>query len=146
MSACGRSVAAAAASGWPASVRHSASSGRATSTTTVEPEVVVDLWTGGARCSAVYRWQGGRYRRTVLDFGNAGYDLVDLDRDAVPELRSSDDQVLVRLAPYAYSPRPIRIWHWQAGRLANVKPPVPQRRPGGRASALQGVRARPQTA
>ncbi len=88
-----------------------------------EPEVVVDLWTGGAHCcalAAVYRWQGGRYRRTVLDFGNAGYDLVDLDRDALPELRSSDDRFSYAFAPYAYSPRPVRIWHWQAGRLANV--------------------------
>lgn len=94
-----------------------------------EPEVTVDLWTGGAHCCAlvaVYRWQGSRYTRTVLDFGNAGYDLVDLDRDAVPELRSSDDRFSYAFAPYAYSPRPMRLLHWQAGRLVDVTRQFPK--------------------
>ncbi len=89
-----------------------------------EPEVLLDVFTGGAHCCSLtavhHREAGGAYRRTVLDFGNAGYRLTDLDRDGRPELRSSDDRFSYAFAPYAYSMRPVQIWHWQAGRALDA--------------------------
>ena len=90
-----------------------------------EPEVLLDLYTGGAHCcvvTAFYRWDdaAGRYRRTVSDFGNTGYGLGDLDGDGRPELRTTDERFAYAFGPYVTSLRPVAILQWSAGRLADV--------------------------
>jgi hypothetical protein len=90
-----------------------------------EPEVLLDLYSGGAHCCALtafYRYDGNSaiYRRSVWDFHDSGYRLVDLDADGRPELSGYDDRFAYVFAPYAFSLAPRQIWQWQAGELAEV--------------------------
>ena len=88
-----------------------------------EPEVILDLYTGGAHCcvvTAFYRWAGAGYRRTVEDFGNFGYRLRDLDGDGTPELSARDEAFAYAFGPYVYSVPPPAIFQWRAGVLHDV--------------------------
>jgi hypothetical protein len=90
-----------------------------------EPEVVLDLYTGGAHCclySWIYRYlpDEGRYVRTRHDWGNVGYTLEDLGRDGRLELRSADDRLAYAFSCYACSWFPPRIWRYDAGRMVDV--------------------------
>jgi subtilisin-like proprotein convertase family protein len=88
-----------------------------------EPEVIVDEYTGGAHCctySLLFRRTGARYSSSLHRWGNAGYRLVDLDRDGRPELRSSDDRFAYAFTAYAASLEPVQIWHFERGRLVDV--------------------------
>jgi hypothetical protein len=90
-----------------------------------EPEVLLDMFTGGAHCCTytyAYRFRAdvGTYTRMRASWGNAGYRLVDLDHDGRPELSSFDDRFAYAFAPYAYSVDPIRIWRYAQGRLIDV--------------------------
>jgi subtilisin-like proprotein convertase family protein len=90
-----------------------------------EPEVLLDVFTGGAHCcvhSLIYRYDPTRhrYRLAVHDWGNVGYRIVDLDRNGQPELRSADDRFAYAFTSYAGSVFPVRIWHYRHGRLVDV--------------------------
>lgn len=92
-----------------------------------EPEVALDLYTNGAHCctqSLIYRYDPTRrrYRPTFHDWGNAypGYRLVDPDHDARPELRSHDDRFAYAFTSFAGSAFPVRIWHFDHGRMFDV--------------------------
>jgi hypothetical protein len=59
----------------------------------VEPEVVVDSYTGGAHCcivSDVLYFTGAAYARAEHDWGSYGYALQDLNGDGHPELNGYD--------------------------------------------------------
>jgi len=97
-----------------------------------EPEVVLDLFTGGAHCctlSLLYRYLPdlGRYRQTLAFWGNAGYRLQDLDGDGRPELVSADDRFAYAFTSYAASADPIQLWHFDHGRLLDVTTRFPGR-------------------
>lgn len=97
-----------------------------------EPEVLVDLFTGGAHCcseASVYELAaGGRYAAHRLFFGNVGYRLQDLDGDGVPELRSNDDRFSYAFTSYAGSIQPLQILSYErGGRLRNVTRAYPAR-------------------
>ena len=90
-----------------------------------EPEVVFDLYTGGAHCcvfSVVYRYDAARtaYTGARHDWGNEGYLLRDLDGDGLPELRSGDDRFNYEFTFYAASFSPIQIWRYRGGELTDV--------------------------
>jgi len=90
-----------------------------------EPEVLVDLYTGGAHCcffTLVYRYDPGRhtYRRLAHWWGNTGYALRDLDRDGRFELLSGDDRFAYAFTPFAASADPIQIWSYRSGRLVDT--------------------------
>ena len=90
-----------------------------------EPEVVVDLFTGGAHCclhSLVYRFQADRngYSSFEHNWGNPGYRLVDLDRDGIPEFDSADDRFTDQFGPFAAAWPPERIFRLQNGRFVDV--------------------------
>jgi hypothetical protein len=88
-----------------------------------EPEVVVDLYTGGAHCcfySRIYRYTGAGYAALRHVWGNLGYQLRDLDHDGAPELLSSDDRFAYVFTAYAGSAFPIQVWDYRAGRLIDV--------------------------
>lgn len=86
-----------------------------------EPEVLVDVFTGGAHCctrSHVFsRVAGGRYVRTTHDWGNPGYRLRDLDGNRTVELVTGDDRFTYTFAAYAVSAQPLQVWRFEAGRL-----------------------------
>jgi hypothetical protein len=72
----------------------------------VEPEVLVDAFTGGAHCCAltqILRFTGTGYAATEAFWGNTGYDLKDLDRDGRPEFVSYDDAFAAAFTSYAAS-------------------------------------------
>ncbi|HKP18703.1 MAG TPA: hypothetical protein VJT84_09495 [Gaiellaceae bacterium] len=90
-----------------------------------EPEVLFDMYTGGAHCCSalvVFRFDtaSGRYRPTFLDFGNYGYRLVDLNHDGVPEFSHFDERFVYTFTAYVFSAAPIQISTFRAGRLAHL--------------------------
>jgi hypothetical protein len=90
-----------------------------------EPEVLVDLFTGGAHCclvTEIYSFDaaGATYRQVEHNFADPGYTLKDLNGDGVPELRSADFRFSYSLASYAGSSVPVQIWRWQNGSLVDV--------------------------
>jgi len=88
-----------------------------------DPEVLVDLYTGGAHCcefSLIYRYTGNSYSSLKHIWGDLTYHLNDLDHDGVLELVSGDDRFAYSFTAYAGSAFPIQIWNYQAGKLRNV--------------------------
>lgn len=90
-----------------------------------EPEVILDLYSGGAHCctsSYIYRYDSAqsRYTNVKQAWGNVGYRLEDLDQDGVPEFRSADDRFAARFTAYAASGFPLQIWQYRQGRMNNV--------------------------
>lgn len=90
-----------------------------------EPEVLYDLYTGGAHCCSytlIFRYlpASRRYVRTLGYWGNAGYRLADLDKDGKPELVSSDDRFAYAFAAYVFSAEPPQIWRLAGGQLEDV--------------------------
>jgi hypothetical protein len=90
-----------------------------------EPEVLVDLYTGGAHCCTwtqlyEYRPATGSYFRTKHGWADSGYTLRDLDRDGKPELHSYDASFAFAFTAYAFSVFPVQIWSFRDGHLTNV--------------------------
>jgi subtilisin-like proprotein convertase family protein len=88
-----------------------------------EPEVLVDLYTGGAHCcfyTVVFRWDGQRYRGSPILWGDPGYELRDLNHDGRPELVTADDRFAYTFTYYAASALPIRILHYDHGRFVDA--------------------------
>jgi ABC-type amino acid transport substrate-binding protein len=84
-----------------------------------DPEVIVDLFTGGAHCclaSTIYSFEegGGKYTPLRHDWKDAGYRLVG------SELRSRDARFAYRFASYAESYLPIQIFDFRDGALKDV--------------------------
>lgn len=114
--------------GWPASGAQ-----RGVSSVTVrdldgddEPEVLIDLYSGGANCcwySDSFRYDDvqGRYIEKVLRPGGSfPYTLKDLDRNGTPEFRSYDYRFAYKYGSNADTPRPLRIFDWSGGRLVDA--------------------------
>jgi hypothetical protein len=88
-----------------------------------EPEVLVDVYWGGAHCctvSRILRWDGARYLPLDRNWGNTSYRLQDLDGDGRPELRSADDRFSYLYGSYAATVRPVQILTLQDGHLVDV--------------------------
>lgn len=87
-----------------------------------EPEVVLDLYWGGAHCcwyTQIYRYTGGaaRYRPLVHVWGNVGYVLTDFEHDGQQELVTRDDRFSYAFGSFADSRWPVRILRYRLGRL-----------------------------
>jgi hypothetical protein len=91
-----------------------------------EPEVLVDLYSGGANCcwySISYRFDElqNKYIVKVLRPGlSFPYVLKDLDKNGIPEFRSVDYRFAYKYGSNADTPRPLRIFNWKAGQLVDV--------------------------
>jgi hypothetical protein len=90
-----------------------------------EPEVVVDLYWGGAHCcwyTQIYRYVEGKagYRTNVHVWGNFGYVLADLEHDGSQELVTRDDRFSYAFASFADSRWPVRILGYHLGRMTVV--------------------------
>jgi hypothetical protein len=89
-----------------------------------DPEVLVDAFTGGAHCCAttevLRRDAAGAYASAELRWGNAGYDVRDLDADGWPELVTADDTFAARFTAYAASYSPVRIVRFDARRSTRL--------------------------
>jgi hypothetical protein len=96
-----------------------------------EREVLVDLYSGGAHCclfTLILRWDpdAKRYRSTLGYWGNYGSRLIDLDGDGKPEFSAFDERFVYEFSAYVFSSAPIRIWSYQAGKLADVTRSFPE--------------------
>jgi len=80
-----------------------------------EPEVFFDVYSGGAHCCTstrffTYRPESNTYKRAPSQYwGNAGYDVVDLDGDGRLELSGGDDNFAFAFSSYAASAFPPKI-------------------------------------
>ncbi len=88
-----------------------------------EPEVLLDIYTGGAHCCVdtwIYRFTGTTYTGTPHQWGDVGYSLKDLDRDGIPELKSADDRFAYAFTSFAESWFPPMVWQFRAGKLTDA--------------------------
>jgi hypothetical protein len=88
-----------------------------------EPEVIADVYTGGAHCctvSRILRWDGARYVALDRNWGDVGYRAQDVDGDGRPELVSADDRFAYLYGSYAASIFPLQILALRDGRLVDV--------------------------
>jgi hypothetical protein len=84
-----------------------------------DPEVIVDLFTGGAHCclvSTIYSFEegAGTYKPLRRDWKDAGYHFMG------PKLRSRDARFAYRFASYAESYLPVQIFEFREGALRDV--------------------------
>jgi hypothetical protein len=123
-----------ACEGWPADM-----GSKATQSVTArdldaddEPEVLVDLYSGGANCcwySVSYRFDEAQntYIVKVLRPGlSFPYTLKDIDRNGIPEFRSVDYRFAYKYGSNADTPRPLRIFNWKSGQLVDVTVAFPK--------------------
>jgi hypothetical protein len=90
-----------------------------------EPEILVDAFTGGAHCCAntvvLHRdASSGTYASHELEWGNAGYELRDADRDGTPEFVTQDDAFAGAFTAYAASISPIKVARFDRSRRAGL--------------------------
>jgi len=96
-----------------------------------EPEVLIDLFTGGAHCctySLIYRYNPNTqtYNSDRFEWGNGGYKLQDLDKNGVPEFNGRNDAFAYAFASYAASAYPIQIWQYRQGKMVDVTRQYPK--------------------
>jgi len=105
-----------------------------------EPEVLLDLFTGGANCcwySKSWRFDEGQNKYTEKDLKpglSFPYTLKDVDHNGIPEFVSVDYRFAYKYGSNADTPRPLRIFNWNAGKLVDVTVGFP--RLAGRDAAL----------
>lgn len=78
-----------------------------------DPEVTLDVYTGGAHCciwSLVLSWNGSAYVARTHDWRDPGYTLKDGDGDGKPEFISEDARFAYEFASFAGSGFPVQIW------------------------------------
>ena len=88
-----------------------------------EREVLLTLFTGGARCcvlTLVFRWNGTTYEAVQRDWGDPAYRLSDVDGDGRPEFRTGDPKFSYAFASYARSAYPLVLLRYTAGRFEDV--------------------------
>jgi hypothetical protein len=94
-----------------------------------EPEVLFDMYTGGAHCCSftwIYRFTGSTYAGTPAVWGDQGYVIDDLDGDGRSELRSYDDSFAYEFTDFADSAFPPLIYSYRAGALTDVTRSFPK--------------------
>lgn len=96
-----------------------------------EPEVIVDLFTGGAHCcsvSLILRRDPAahRYRSSFAYWGNYGRRIVDLDHDGVPEFVAYDERFIYTYTAYVFSYAPPQISDYRQGKLVDVTRKFPR--------------------
>jgi hypothetical protein len=90
-----------------------------------EPDVVLDLYTGGAHCCVVvqvFSFDPGSntYVMTERNFGDAGDELVDLGHNGQWEFLSADDSFAYAFTDFAASGLPIQILTFSARHFTDV--------------------------
>lgn len=88
-----------------------------------EPEVIFDLFTGGAHCcfySHVFSFSGGVYTGVIHEWGDKGYTLADLDGDGKFEFKSFDPAFAYAFGSFASSQFPPQIWKFSGGQFVDV--------------------------
>jgi hypothetical protein len=90
---------------------------------TAEPEVVFDLYSGGAHCcyfSDIFSFNGASYTGLVHDFGDPGYSFFDPELDGRFEFRSADPRFAYAFGSFAATRFPPQVWRFSAGQMVDV--------------------------
>jgi hypothetical protein len=95
-----------------------------------EPEVIVDLFTGGAHCcslSAIYGWnaQTSTYDRLVWNWGDPGYSLKKLGTGPQTQLVTADDRFAYAFCAYVCSAMPTQVLQYTGTTLVDVTKQYP---------------------
>lgn len=90
-----------------------------------EPNVVLDLYNGGAHCCWIeqvfsFHPETMTYSKAEYNFGDPGERLVDLDRNRIDEFLTADDSFAYEFTDYAASGMPIKIVRFIDGHFLNV--------------------------
>lgn len=90
-----------------------------------EPEVWVDIYSGGAHCcldSRFFRWLPSlaAYASTTHAWRDIGYERKRLDGDDRPEFVSADARFGYMFTTFAGSAFPLQIWHFDHGQMIDV--------------------------
>jgi hypothetical protein len=90
-----------------------------------DPEVVVQLYSGGAHCctfAEVYAYSTslGTYVENERDFGGGGYALLDLNHDGAPDFRGADPRFDEAFTAHAASTEPVQILDFENGGFTDV--------------------------
>lgn len=98
---------------------------------TGEPDVLLDLFSGGAHCCTVleifaFDSATNSYVKTERVFGNADARVVDLGHDGRFEFLTADDAFAYRFTDYAASGLPIQILTFSGGRFTDVSRSYPR--------------------
>jgi hypothetical protein len=84
------------------------------------PEVVLDLYTGGAHCCLESWVYHGTSPKVVHKWGDVGYRFTDVDGDGRNEFLSADDRFAGAFTSYASSRFPLQVWAWSGGRFLDI--------------------------
>jgi len=92
---------------------------------TPDPEIVVDLFTGGAHCcfySQIFSFSpgGNVYTSIVQDWLDQGYMFKDLDGDGISEFSSRDGRFAYAFGSFAASAFPPQIFKFSNGQMLDV--------------------------
>ena len=98
---------------------------------TGEPDVVLDLFSGGAHCCAIeqffsYDAATGTYVKTERNFGDPGMTIGDIDKNGRYELLTADDRFAYEFTDFAASGLPIQILTFSHGRFTDVTRSYPK--------------------
>ena len=88
-----------------------------------EPEVTVDINSGGVHCCAelwAYRFTGSSYVSAAMATGSSPYTQRDLNRDGKPEWVTADPRFEYLFTSFAGSGVPLRVYTYTAARFALV--------------------------
>lgn len=96
-----------------------------------EPDVVLDLYSGGAHCCAIeqifsFDPATGAYVEKERSFGDPGMKVVDLQHNGHLELLTADDSFAYEFTDFAASGLPIQILTFSGGHFHNVTRDYPR--------------------
>jgi hypothetical protein len=96
-----------------------------------EPDVLLNLYSGGAHCCyvvQVFRYDPTTHGYATLEhiWGDPGYELKRLDAGPGLEFVSADDRFAYEFAAYAFSGLPMEILQLRAGRFIDVTRSFPK--------------------
>jgi hypothetical protein len=94
-----------------------------------EPEVLVEMYTGGAHCcivSRIYRFDGAAYSSVRTDWADTGFRLKDVEGDGKVELLTADPRFAYAFTSFADSAFPIQVYAYEAGELDDVSAGYPK--------------------
>jgi hypothetical protein len=94
-----------------------------------EPDVVLDLYTGGAHCCSlevIYWHSGSTYKHVVHNFADPGDTIKDLGHNGQLEFVSADDRFAYLFTSFAASGLPIQIFTFAQGKFTDVTRTYPK--------------------
>jgi hypothetical protein len=87
-----------------------------------DPEVVLQLHTGGAHCcflGEVFQRRGDTYDVAQRNFGDGAVDVKDVDGDGTSEIRTGDTRFSYAFTAHAFARLPLQVWEFRHRRFAD---------------------------